>query len=352
MAARPTVDPHTPMLCIDAATTRRHLGMAPLIEALRAMFVSGCEVPARHSHRIEGMGSAASAGTLLLMPAWRRGALLGLKTVTIFPGNRQLGRPALHSTYLLFDATTGAPLAQLDGNEITSRRTAAASALAASFLARADASRLLVVGSGRVASLLAEAMHAVRSIREVQVWNHRGASALALAQRLRDAGLEARATDDLAHAAAHADIISCATLSTAALIRGKWLRPGTHLDLIGSFTPQMREADAACFAACRVFVDTEEALTKSGDVLQAIAEGRFSADRTQGTLADLCAGRRRGRQDEGDDEDGGVAGAAERTLFKSVGSALEDLAAAELVWRGVASESLSCEAPNEPGPPS
>ena len=343
------------MQLIDAATTRRHLGMAPLIEALRAMFITGCEVPARHTHRIEGGdGHADTSGTLLLMPAWRPGALLGLKTVTIFPGNGRLDLPALHSTYLLFDARSGAPLAQLDGDEITSRRTAAASALAASFLARVDASRLLVVGSGRVASLLAEAMRAVRPITEVQVWNHRAASAQALAQRLRDAGINAGATDDLAHAASNADIISCATLSTAALICGEWLRPGTHLDLIGSFTPQMREADAACFAACRVFVDSDEALTKSGDVLKAIAEGRFGADRLQGTLADLCAGRRRGRESEDDDHGGGVDRAAERTLFKSVGSALEDLAAAELVWRGVARESLSCEAPeapNTPGPP-
>ena len=335
------------MQFIDAATTRRHLGMAPLIEALRAMFISGCEVPARHTHRIEsGDGLSGASGTLLLMPAWRPGALLGLKTVTIFPANGRLAGPALHSTYLLFDAATGVPLAQLDGNEITSRRTAAASALAASLLARADASRLLIVGSGRVAALLAGAMRAVRPITEVQVWNHRSVSAQALAQRLRDEGFVARATDDLAHAASAADIISCATLSTTPLIRGEWLRPGTHLDLIGSFTAQMRETDAACFAACRVFVDTEEALTKSGDVLQAIAQSSFSADRLQGTLADLCAGRRPGREGvEGSD------GAAGRTLFKSVGSALEDLAAAELVWRGVASESLSCEAAAAPAAP-
>ena len=351
------------MQFIDAATTRRHLGMVPLIEALRAMFVTGCEVPARHTHRIDGGGSDNdTGGTLLLMPAWRPGALLGLKTVTIFPGNRagnaQFDLPALHSTYLLFDARSGAPLAQLDGDEITSRRTAAASALAASFLARVDASRLLIVGSGRVASLLAEAMRAVRPITEVQVWNHRAASARALAQRLCDAGIDARATDDLAHAASHADIISCATLSTAPQIRGEWLRPGTHHDLIGSFTPQMREADAECFSRCRVFIDSLEALAKSGDILQAVAEGGFSAERLQGTLADLCAGRCRGRESEDDDQDGGVDGAADLTLFKSVGSALEDLAAAELVWRGVASESLSCKAPaapaapDQPGPPS
>jgi len=306
------------MQIIDTATTRRHLGFAPLIDALRRMFESGCEVPLRHTHRI------GEAGTLLLMPAWRDGRRLGIKTVTIFPGNSTRQLPGLHSTYLLFDAATGVPLAQLDGNEITSRRTAAASALAASFLARPDARSLLIVGTGRVAALLAEAMRAVRPIDAVTVWNHRPASAQALAAQLTGAGIDARVTGDLASAAASADIISCATLSTAPLIRGEWLRPGTHLDLIGSFTPQMREVDAVCFARSRVFVDTLEALAKSGDVLEAVQAGAFSEAQLQGTLAELCQGARPGRSD-----------AAERTLFKSVGTALEDLAAAELVFDAV-----------------
>ena len=308
---------------IDAETARRHLGFPALIDALRAMFVSGCEAPTRHIHRI------GDAGTLLVMPAWRSGARLGLKTVTIFPANTAQGLPALHSTYLLFDAATGVPLAQIDGDEITSRRTAAASALAASMLARADASRLLIVGSGRVASLLAEAMQVVRPLDEVTVWNHRAAGARDLAATLRAQGHAARATEDLADAVAHADIISCATLSSTALIRGEWLRAGTHLDLIGSFTPQMREADAACFARSRVFVDTPEALAKSGDVLEAIGAGAFDPARLQGTLAELCRRTRPGRID-----------ADECTLFKAVGNALEDLAAAELVFEGVSADSL------------
>ena len=326
------------MQLIDTATTRRHLAFGPLIAALRTMFVAGCELPARGVHRIDG---ADGGGTLLLMPAWRAGLRLGIKSVTIFPGNAARGLPGLHSTYLLFDATTGVPLAQLDGNEITSRRTAAAAALAASFLARVDAHRLLVVGTGRVAALLTEAMRAVRAIDEVLVWNHRPASALALAAELRAAGFAARATDDLAASVACADIVSCATLATAALIRGEWLQPGAHLDLIGSFTPQMREADAECFARCRVFVDTDEALAKSGDVLEAIAAGTFGAERLQGTLAELCRGTRAGRGD-----------ATERTLFKAVGSALEDLAAAELVFDARQRESLCSVAskPDDPAP--
>ena len=212
----------------------------------------------------------------------------------------------------------------------TSRRTAAASALAASFLARADANRLLIVGTGRVASLIAEAMQVVRPLTEVVVWNHRAPAAQALAGRLREQGFQARSSTDLAAAVAAADIVSCATLSTAALIHGEWLRPGTHLDLIGSFTPAMCEADAACFQRSRVYVDTLEALEKSGDVLRAVEAGAFQPDQLAGTLAELCRGTRPGR-----------GSAAQITLFKAVGSALEDLAAAERVFEGVQADSVS-----------
>jgi ornithine cyclodeaminase/alanine dehydrogenase-like protein (mu-crystallin family) len=304
---------------VDTPTTRQALAFAPLIEALRALFVQGCELPSRHSHHIVVPGGAA--GTVLLMPAWRSGQRFGLKTVAVFPGNAARGLPALHATYTLFDATTGVPLAQLDGAEITSRRTAAASALAASYLARGDASHLLIVGAGRVGSLLAQAMHAVRPLRHVTVWNRDALRAEALASSLLTQGFNARASTDLEHATGEADIVSCATLSSAALIHGAWLRPGVHLDLIGSFTPTMRESDASCFARARVFIDTAEALAKSGDVLQAIAEGAFSGEQVQGTLEQLCRGERCGR-----------SAAAQITLFKSVGTALEDLAAAELVW--------------------
>ncbi len=307
------------MRIIDSATTRKHLGMPALIEALRCMFIAGCEVPTRHTHDLatpEGAG-----GTLLLMPAWQVGKRMGVKLVTIFPGNT---RKRLHSIYTLFDATTGAPLAQLDGDEITARRTAAASALAASFLARDDAAHLLVVGAGRVASLMCEAMRAVRPITRVSVWNHHHDKAEALAATLRAGGVTAHAVQDLARAAREADIISAATLATAPLIHGAWLKPGTHLDLIGSFTPAMRESDAACFAGARVYVDTHEAIAKSGDILEAIAQGTFAPERLEATLAKLCETPQRGRTH-----------AHDITIFKSVGTALEDFAAAELVYDAV-----------------
>ncbi|MDP1900131.1 MAG: ornithine cyclodeaminase family protein [Rubrivivax sp.] len=306
------------MLHLTAADLRARLPMAALVQALREAFISGCEVPLRHSHALGG------AGTLLLMPAWPRagssGRHFGVKAVTIFPGNGALGLPGVHAVYALFDARTGVPVALLDGSELTARRTAAASALAASHLAREDATRLLLVGAGRVASQMAEAMRCVRpGLRQVQVWNRHPASAAALAATLGRQGLDATATPDLQAAVRQAHIVSCATLSSAALVQGEWLAPGAHLDLVGSFTPAMREADGHCFARGRVFVDTEEALAKSGDILQAVGEGHFDASRLQGTLAELCRGERPGR-----------GSADEITLFKSVGSALEDLAAAEL----------------------
>jgi ornithine cyclodeaminase len=308
---------------VDTFTTRRELPFAALIEALRALFIEGCEVPLRHSHRIDVPGAAP--GTVLLMPAWRSGKRFGMKTVAIFPGNAAHGLPGLHASYLLLDATTGVPLALLDGSEITSRRTAAASALAASYLARSDSSHLLIVGAGSVAALLAPAMRAVRPVERITVWNRDPSRARQLASELGAQGFDARATQQLEPAAGEADIISCATLSDQALIRGDWLREGTHLDLIGSFSPTLRESDARCFERARVYVDTTEALAKAGDVLFAIAEGGFRADRLQGTLVELCRGERPRR-----------SAADQITLFKSVGNALEDLAAAELVWDALA----------------
>jgi ornithine cyclodeaminase len=226
----------------------------------------------------------------------------------------------LHSTYVLYDANTGVPLAWLDGDQITARRTAAASALAASWLASPDASHLLLVGAGQVARLLPLAYREVRQIRRVSVWARTLPAAEVLAAELRAQGFDARPVVDLAVAAAQCDIISCATLATRPLVMGRWLQPGTHLDLIGSFTPLMREADDDCFRGARLFVDTEEALVKSGDLLGPMSRGVFVAEDVAGTLTTLCRGQSEGRR---------LAG--ERTVFKSVGTALEDLAAAMLI---------------------
>ena len=288
----------------DAAAVAGALPFSRLVPALRAAFQAPAEAPARHRHEL-------GAGALLLMPAWSA-EWMGVKVVTVHPGNGALGLDAVHSTYLLSRAGTGQPVALIDGDALTARRTAAASALAASYLARAEARRLLVVGAGRVAAMLPGAHRSVRGIEEVMVWNRGVARRDTLVAQLCGEGFRAVAVDDLAEAVGRADIVSCATLSAEPLIRGSWLRPGTHLDLVGAFRPEMREADEEALAGA-VWADTLVALTECGEFVG------WEAGRLRGTLGSLCGGEL-GRRDAG-----------EVTVFKSVGTALEDLAAAVLV---------------------
>ena len=253
---------------------------------------------------------------------------LGVKVVNIVPGNDARGLPAVSAVYLLFSAATGRPLALLDGAELTARRTAAASALAAGFLARADAARLLVVGTGRLAPELAAAHASVRPVREVAVWGRSGGKAEDLAARLgRELGLEVRATADLEAAVRAADIVTTATTSLEPVVRGAWLKEGTHLDLVGGFTPAMREADDEAVRRARVWVDTlDGALAEAGDMVQPLRSGVLAREAVVGDLFGLCRGEMRpGRENP-----------AEITVFKSVGTALEDLAAATMVHRSIA----------------
>jgi ornithine cyclodeaminase len=282
-----------------------------LVGALRAVFTHGCEAPLRHRHALP------DGGTLLLMPAIGLGHS-GVKIVHVAPGNAARGLPAVHAEYLLSDAVTGAPVALLDGGELTDRRTAAASVLAARFLARPDPRRHLVLGAGKVAAALAEAFHDAYGMEETAIWARRPEQAAALAARLAAHGLNARAVARIAPEGY--DIISAATLATAPLIEGATLRPGQHLDLVGAYRPDMREADGAALSRALCVVDTRMgALNEGGDVVQAIAEGAITAAHVVAELAELCRGAHPGRTD-----------AAQITLFKSVGWAGEDLAAALL----------------------
>jgi ornithine cyclodeaminase len=218
---------------------------------------------------------------------------------------------------------TGEVVALLDGVALTLWRTAAASALAATYLARADASRMVMVGAGALAPMLIAAHASVRPVREVLIWNRNPDRAAALAATLNRPDLSVRATDDLAGAVAAADIVSSATLSPDPLIRGDWLRPGTHVDLVGAFTPEMREADDRAVSRASVHVDTRGgAMKEAGDIVQPLAAGVLAESAIRGDLFDLAAGRAPGRGSR-----------EEITLFKSVGTAIEDLAAAALVYR-------------------
>ncbi|UDG76056.1 ornithine cyclodeaminase family protein [Achromobacter sp. 77] len=309
------------MRLIDTEQTRNALSFDTVIPALRDAFREGATVPARHVHAIQ---SGNAHGTSLIMPAWSERGYFGVKIINIFPDNTHHGLPGLHATYNLYSARTGVPVAHVDGDIVTVYRTAGAAALGADYLARANARTLLIVGSGRIAGLVAQAMRTVRPIERVLVWNVRAAGAEALAARLRGEGFDAQAMTDLQAATGQADIVSCATLSTEPLIRGAWLRPGTHLDLIGSFKPEMRETDPACFDGTTVYVDTDEAPTKSGDLLSAFEAGVLTREGIAGNLHQLAAGERPGRSND-----------QEITVFKAVGSALEDLTLATLVYEAV-----------------
>ncbi|GMV60373.1 MAG: hypothetical protein AMXMBFR72_34630 [Betaproteobacteria bacterium] len=292
-----------------------------LAEALAAAFAAGAQVPLRHAHRL------GETDTLLLMPAWRDagdGGGLGVKIVTVMPGNAARGAATVNALYLLLDRASGEPRAVVDGEALTLRRTAAASALAARHLARADSANLLVIGAGKLAPFMARAHYALRpQLARVRVWGRRAEAAQTLAQLLRDEGLPAEAAADLETAARDAHIVSCATTATAPIVHGAWLAPGTHLDLVGSFTRAMREADDAAVARARIFVDTYAgALAEAGDLVSPLARGVIARTQIEAELAELVRGEKPGRR-----------GGDEITLFKSVGTALEDLAAAELVVR-------------------
>jgi alanine dehydrogenase len=291
------------------------LPWARLAAALEKAFAHPPVAPRRHVHTL------TAEDRLLLMPAWNAQAL-GVKLVTVLPGAAARGAATVNAVYVLLDRATGAARAVLDGEALTLRRTAAASALAAQRLARASARRLLVVGTGRLAPYMARAYGALfPALLHISVWGRAPSKAQTLAQELRDEGLPATAVEDLEAAVRAADIVCCATTSTVPLIRGSWLAAGTHLDLVGGFTPAMREADDHAVARARIVVDTYQgALTEAGDLLGPIASGAIGRDRIEAELSELVRGETPGR-----------TAPDEITLFKSVGCALEDLAAAELV---------------------
>lgn len=312
------------MRVITAAEIDALLDFPGLITTLADAFAGEIVTPQRHHHEIARPNAAA---TLLLMPAWTgpqaAQPFLGTKVVTVYPENGAAGLPSVMGSYLLMDGATGAPLAALDGARLTLWRTAAASALAARALARPDARRMLMVGAGALSPFLIRAHRSVRDLDDIAIWARRSEAAEQVAAALSLDGLPARAAGDLESEARQADLISCATLSREPLVLGKWLKRGAHLDLVGAFTLSMREADDEALARARVYVDTDAALREGGDVAVAIRAGTYEAGQIAGTLATLCAGAVR------DDQDA-------ITLFKSVGTAIEDLAAAMLVWRRAA----------------
>lgn len=309
------------MLVLNEEQTRRALPWAELIEAIEHMFRSDCVMPVRHHHDMEVPGEATAV--MLLMPAWVPGDHIGVKILNLFPDNHLRSLPTIIGSYLLSSGKTGEMLAIVEGGELTARRTAATSALAARYLASPHAETMLMVGTGRLSLNLMQAHSITRPLKRFFIWGRNPTKADETAKEARTLGIDAVIVDDLAEAARRADIISCATLSDTPLIRGEWLKPGAHLDLVGAFKPTMRESDDEAVRRSSVFVDTRAgAMKEGGDIVQPLKNGVLMKDDIKAELADLAHGRHPGR-----------ISAGEITLFKSVGAALEDLAGAILAYR-------------------
>lgn len=296
-----------------------------LIDVLEEGLRVGAVSPLRHHHTIEL--AERPDQTLLLMPAWTRqhsetsaaGPYIGVKLVTVTPDNgTRLGEPAIAGLYLLISTDNGGPLALIDGPALTAWRTAAASGLASRYLARVDASRLVMIGAGALAPYLIRAHASVRPVTKVSIWNRTRANAERIAAQFSDSELAVRVVDDLENAVRDADIVSTATISMTPVFSGDWLKRGAHVDCVGAFRPDMRESDDATVSRSRIWVDTMAGgLKEAGDIVIPIKTGVIREDDIQGDLFGLAGGTApvRGSDDE-------------ITMFKSVGASIEDLFAA------------------------
>ncbi len=295
------------------------LGLDALADSIAQAFRSETVAPLRHVHAV------SASDSLLLMPAWRAGenGAIGIKLVTVFPGNRGHAT-TVNALYVLFDHASGEPCAVIDGEALTLRRTAAASLLAARYLAPKDAGTILIVGTGRLAQFMARAHCGSRDVSRLLLWGRNRERAQSLATVLRDEGLPAEAASDLEQTVGESQIITCATTAAAPIVLGAWLRPGTHLDLVGAFKRGMREVDDASVARSQVYVDTYAGtLAEADDIIEPLARGVITREQVLAELAGLVTGKVAGRRSD-----------ADITLFKSVGTAIEDLAAAQLLVGG------------------
>lgn len=300
------------MELIDKELIEKVLDYPSLVSALREGFKSEIVAPKRHHHDFKNPKECVDS-TLLLMPAWQESEVLGVKLVTVSPNNTKYNLPAINGLYVLFDAHKGDVDAILNGKALTTKRTAAASALASSYLSRQDATSMLMIGTGDLSSALILAHASVRNIKTVFVWGRSIEKALKIVEKLKTR-FDIRAVKNIADVIEKVDIISCATLSQEPLVLGKFLKAGQHVDLVGSYKPDMRESDDEVMKIADIYIDTNIALKESGD-LQNITIEDVEAD-----LSKLCRNEHKGRSET-----------RQITLFKSVGHALEDLIAAKLV---------------------
>lgn len=343
---RPRDDSHTApftnrmnpnsLLFLSAAQVRRALPMNEAVEAMKTAFAAlsaGEAVVPLRSH----VEIPEHQGVLLLMPCHLPAAeVLSLKAVSVFNRNPESGLPRIHALVTLFDAVTGRPLAILDGAAVTALRTGAASGAATQLMARQDASSVAILGAGIQARTQLEAMCAVRPVRSVRVFDALPASTQAFARDL-SATLEIEITpaSSAADAVCEADIICAASSSRTPVFADADLRPGVHINAVGSYQPHVQEIPSETIARARVVVDhRQSALAETGDLLIPIQQGVFSADRIVAELGELVRGLKPGRLTPND-----------LTVFKTVGVAIQDLVAAERILSNARRLGLGIEVP-------
>jgi len=284
-------------------------------------------VPMRHHHDFPNP-KVNTDSTLLLMPAWNPSKNAGVKVVTVSPENGQFDMPSIQGTYIYFDAVKGSIKAILEAKSLTVKRTAAASALASSFLSRKDSNTLLMIGTGALSINLIKAHTAVRPINQVFIWGRNFEKANAIVNELQNEDFTIQAIKTIEEKISEVDIISCATLSKTPLVLGKLLKPGQHIDLVGAYKKDMREADDETIAGASIYVDTfQGGLKESGDIVIPLQNGTLKESDIKADLFTLCSGENQGRTNAND-----------ITVFKSVGHALEDLAAANYYYSKYSNE--------------
>ncbi len=309
------------MRVFSAQETATALPYPTLIAKISELFAAGVSAPLRHHHTLPN--EQGGDNTLLLMPAWQnQQGFGGVKIANVTPANSERGLPAVTASYLLFSESTGEHLALINGSVLTARRTAAASALGARYLANPQAQTLLILGAGRVARELPEAFSSLFPLKKILIWNRTPARAQELLQELAALqGWDLALVTDLQAAVRDSDIISSATLAQQPVLLGEWLVAGQHVDLIGSFTPKMREVDEAALQRAQVYIDTEAALHESGDLLIPLQTGALKPTDIRGSFYDLCKLQHNQHDPKA------------ITLFKGVGHAVEDLAAGIVAYQ-------------------
>ena len=303
---------------IDSDFIESHTDYKSLIDKIKKGFASSSiEVPQRHHYNYKNSPEKEDS-TLLIMPAWNPGKDLGVKLVTVSPENGKYNLPSIQGTYIYFDAQKGIPKAILEAKTLTAKRTAATSALAASYLAKENASSLLMIGTGALSIQLILAHSAVRPIKKVYVWGRNKLKADAVCEQLKNKSFEIQSVITIDEVIGNVDIISVATLSKEPLVKGENLQKGQHIDLVGAFKKDMREADDETIKKSSIYIDTYGGMNESGDIYIPLQNGTLSKNEIKADLFELCSDKKNGRTSPED-----------VTLFKSVGYALEDLVAAK-----------------------